>query len=204
MSRRSRSSTFRSSIFRPSTPVFEGSSIDFLSLTNAFNQNHGAPQLPQPAHVEPPPARHNNDDRRRETFSSMFSDCGFLVNDGTKRMSVASKRQSAASSNSNPRDRWSFLDFRDNDVLELAPLGQRDSLSKRDSHFAPLGPRDSVRHKDSQFTALPEIPEHHRDLESPTTLVGDDDDDNMKYLEGSQLARLPLVEGKALWALVIV
>ena len=133
------------------------------------------PQLPPPAHIDAISAGgFPNSERNVDSFSNMFSDCGFMVNDGSKRLSILSTR----SNRSKAQDRWSFLSFQHED-LELANFGNRNSA----------------------FVRLPDIPEPDRDLESPTTLV-EDEDGIPKYQEGSQLARLPIVEGTKLWMLV--
>ena len=134
------------------------------------------PQVPPPAHIDATLGGFPNSERNDDSFSNMFSDCGFMVNDGTKRLSVLSTRSRA-------QDRWSFLSFQHDD-LELSNFGNA---------------------RNSAFVRLPDIPDQERDLdrdlESPTTLV-EDEDGIPKYQEGSQLARLPVVEGTKLWLLV--
>lgn len=134
-------------------------------------------QFPPSAHVDATSIGLPNGDRGVETFSSMFSDCGFMVND-------LSKRRSILSTGSQAQDRWSFAGFKHEDVLELSNFGVRNSQLRN-----------------SQFLRLPDIPDQDRDLESPTTLV---EEENSHSQEGSQLARLPAVEGTKLWSLVTV
>ena len=157
----------QSARFSGSTTVAE-SSMDRSSFSKA---KQSSPQIPPPAYIGFP-----NGDRGSETFSSMFSDCGFLVNDN------ATKRRSIRSTRGQRQSRWSFINFQDEDPLELSNFGQRNS----------------------QFMRLPDIPaspifpEHDRNLESPTTLV---DEETLKHQD---MARLPMVEGTKLWSLVIV
>ncbi len=134
-------------------------------------------QIPPSAHIDADSIGLPSGDRGVETFSSLFSDCGFLVNDPSKRRSVLSTRSKA-------QDRWSFASFKHEDVLELSNFGVRNSQIRN-----------------SQFLRLPDNPDQDRDLESPTTLIGEE---SSHYQEGSQLARLPVVEGAELWSLVIV
>ena len=107
----------------------------------------------------------------------MFSDCGFMVNDSSKRRSVLSTRGQV-------QDRWSFAGFKHEDVLELSNFGVQKSQLRK-----------------SQFLRLSDIPDQDKDLESPTTLV---EEENSHDQEGSKLARLPVVEGTKLWSLIIV
>ena len=134
-------------------------------------------QIPPSAHIDAASIGLPNGDRGAETFSSMFSDCGFMVNDSSKRRSVLGSRGQA-------QYRWSFAGFKHEDVLELSNFGVRNS-----------------QFRNSQFLRLPDIPGEDKDLESPTTLV---EEENSHYQEGSQLARLPVVEGTKLWSLIIV
>ena len=134
-------------------------------------------QFPPSAHIDAASVGLPNGDRGVETFSSMFSDCGFMVNDPSKRRSVLSIRGQA-------QDRWSFAGFKHEDVLELSNFGIRNSQFRK-----------------SQFLRLPDVPDQDKDLESPTTLV---EEENPHNQEGVQLARLPVVEGTKLWSLVIV
>ncbi|CAD6569077.1 MAG: hypothetical protein ASARMPRED_002393 [Alectoria sarmentosa] len=129
-------------------------------------------QIPPSAHIDEASIGLPNGDRGVETFSNMFSDCGFMVNDSSKRRSILSTRSQA-------QDRWSFAGFKHEDVLELSTFGIRNSQLRN-----------------SQLLRLPDIPDQDRDLESPTTLV---EEENSHYQEGSQLARLPVVEGMKLW-----
>ena len=160
------------SSWRPSslTAVAE-SSLDRVSVPHARQDDL---QIPPSAHIDAASIGLPNGDRGVETFSSMFSDCCFMVNDSSKRRSILSTR-------SQPQDRWSFASFKHEDVLELSNLGI---------------PNSQLR--DSRFLRLPDIPDQDRDLESPTTLVEEESS------EGSQLARLPVVEGTKLWSLVTV
>lgn len=103
---------------RRSSPIaIAPSSMDKMSFPNAKQDE---PQVPPPAHIEPVSLGLPDGDRGVESFSSMFSDCGFLVNDATKRRSVLSSK-------SKPQDRYSFLSFTHEDPLELSDLGYRNS-----------------------------------------------------------------------------
>ena len=163
------------SSWRPSslTAVAE-SSLDRVSVPLARQDDL---PIPPSAHIDAASIGLPNGERGVETFSSMFSDCGFLVNDSSKRRSILSTRSQA-------QYRWSFAGFKHEDVLELSNLGR---------------PKSQLRN--SQFLRLPDIPDQDRDLESPTTLV---EEESSHYQEGSQLARLPVVEGVKLWSLVTV
>ena len=163
------------SSWRPSslTAVAE-SSLNRVSIPRARQDDL---PIPPSAHIDAASIGLPNGERGAETFSSMFSDCGFLVNDSSKRRSILSTRSQA-------QDRWSFAGFKHEDVLELSSLGI---------------PKSQLRN--SQFLRLPDTPNQDRDLESPTTLV---EEESSNYQERSQLARLPVVEGMKLWSLVTV
>ena len=134
-------------------------------------------QIPPSAHIDAASIGLPNGDRGMETFSSMFSDCGFMVNDSSKRRSILSTRGQA-------QNRWSFAGFKHEDVLELSTFGIQNSQLRK-----------------SQFLRLPDVPDQDKDLESPTTLVEEETSYNQ---EGSKLARLPVVEGTKLWSLIVV
>ena len=161
------------SSWRPSslTAVAE-SSVDRVSVPHTRQDDL---QTPPSAHIDAASIGLPDGDQGVETFGSMFSDCGFMVNDSSKRRSILSTR-------SQSQDRWSFAGFRHDDVLELSNFGTRKSQLRN-----------------SQFLRLSDIPDQDRDLESPTTLV---EAENSHYQQGSQLARLPVVEGTKLWLLV--
>ena len=164
----------RSSWRRSSLTAVAESSMDRVSIPYARQDNL---QIPPLAHIDAASIGLPNGDRGVETFSNMFSDCGFMVNDSSKRRSILSTRSQA-------QDRWSFAGFRHEDMLELSNFGTRNSQSRN-----------------SQFLRLPDITDQDRDPESPTTLV---EVENSHYRGGSQLARLPVVEGTKLWSLVIM
>ena len=164
----------KSSWRRSSLTAVAESSMDRVSVPYARQDDL---QIPPSAHIDEASIGLPNGDRGVETFSNMFSDCGFMVNDSSKRRSILSTRSQA-------QDRWSFAGFKHEDVLELSTFGIRNSQLRN-----------------SQLLRLPDIPDQDRDLESPTTLV---EEENSHYQEGSQLARLPVVEGMKLWSLVIV
>ena len=164
----------RSSWRHSSLTAGADSSVDTVPVPYARQDSL---RMPPSAHIDAASIGLPNGDQGVETFSSMFSDCGFMVNDSSKRRSILSTRSQA-------QDRWSFAGFSHEGVLELSDFGIRNTQLRN-----------------SQFLRLPDIPDQDRDPESPTTLV---EEANSHYQEGSQLARLPVVEGTKLWSLVIM